>query len=335
MDLHDVYQDPTVSTMEEKFSLTKVSETEFLGKYPLEAFQENARGTYGGEFVAQSLVAAMDSVSDKEFQPHSLHSYFLKAGKKESPMRYEVTATSEGRNFCNRLVKCFQQHTGDLCFILMASFTRNNLIAQRKKDFAALSPQQQYHPRTKVPFEFLRQPHFTFDKYIHHLNTLPHMQHINGNIVHALPPETVDVTSAEESLDPGCKEFGVFFRVRDNMELVRDAVKARVVDLAFASDSFYLGTLVRAVNISLNDRTAKSFFRVSLDHLVFFHDVDFDPTAWMFFDYRFVRMSNDRVLVVVLIFSHDRRLVATVTQEAIAYVPMELVDKAKGGSYKL
>lgn len=334
MDLHDVYQDPTVSTMEEKFSLIRTSATEFVGKYPLESFHENARGTYGGEFVAQSVVAAMDSVADKEFQPHSLHSYFLKAGKKLSPMRYEVTVTSEGRNFCNRLVKCFQHDSGELCFILMVSFTRNNLIARRKSDFAALSPQQQRHPRTKVPFEFLRQPHYTFDKYVHHLNTLPQREHINGNILLATPPETLNVTSAEEGVDPGCKEFGVFFKIRDNMDLVRDKVKARVVDLAFASDSFYLGTLARAVNISLNDRSAH-FFRVSLDHLVFFHDTDFDPTLWMFFDYRFVRMSNDRVLVVVQMFSHDRRLVATVTQEAIAYVPMDFVEKARGGSYKL
>lgn len=334
MRLHDVYQDPTISTLEEKFSLIRKSSTEFVGKYPLEAFHEDARGTYGGEFVAQSLVAAMDSVSDKEFQPHSLHSYFLKAGRRESPMRYEVKVTSEGRNFCNRLVQCYQQHTGELCFILMVSFARNNLICKRKSDFAALSQVDQEHPRAKVPYEFLRQPHFTFDKYIHHIHSLPHEEHINSNIVHAVPPETWKVAN-DESLELARKEFGVFFKVNDNMELMNDRVKGRLIALVFASDSFFLGTLVRAMGLSLDDPVSRRFFRVSLDHLVFFHDIDFDPTKWMFFDYRFARMSNDRVLVIVLIFSHDRRLVATVTQEAIAYVPLGIAKKGKGGSYKL
>ena len=335
MSLLEVYLNPKVSVLEEKFSLIRQSDTDFIGKYPLEPFKENGRGTYGGEFVAQSLAAALETVRESEFHPHSLHSYFLKAGQKESPMRYEVTTTSEGRNFCNRLVKCYQLHTNQLCFIAMISFMKNNSIAKRKIEFAALEEHEKRHPRAKVPFEFLRQPHFTFDKYINKIDTLPQIVHTNGNMLHAVPPETYELSSHEEGMDTGSKEFGLFFKVNDNLDLARDKLKARFVDLAFASDSFYLGTLARAMHIPMTEKGSTDFFRVSLDHVVYFHDIDFDPTDWMFLDYKFVRMSNDRVLVAVLIFTRDRRLIATVTQEAVAFLPLRLVDRARGGTYKL
>lgn len=323
------------SKLEEKFTLIRKSSSEFVGKHPHEPFTEGARGTYGGDFIAQSLKAAWDSIESKQFQPHSFHSYFLKPGLTESVMRYEVESTSDGRNFCSRLVKCYQLHTNDLCFMLMASFAKDNSIRSRKEKFGRLSDDDKTHARAKVPFEFLRKPLNVFDKYIDKLDSLPQMEHTNGNLVHAIPPETLRLQEGEEKLDPALKQFGLFAKVNDDLTHAKDKVKARLVDFAFLTDSFYLGTMIRAVNVPLTNKSAIDFFRVSLDHTVYFHDVDFDPTEWMFLDYRFVRMSNDRILVNALFFTKEKRLVATVQQEAIAFVPMSLLERTRGGSYKL
>lgn len=323
------------SKLEEKFRLVPQHQGQFLGKHPLEPFAEGGRGSYGGDFVAQSLLAAWETVGDLQFQPHSLHGYFLKAGLAESVMRYEVENTSDGRNFCSRLVRCFQLHSNVLCFMLMVSFTKDNSVSLRKQKFAQLPMEEQHHERAKVPFEFLRQPLAVFDKYIDRLDELPTIQHTNDNLVHAIPPETFRVQKHERGTEPPLKNFGLFARVNDDLTNAGNLMKARFVDLAFLSDSFYLGTMMRAVNVPLTDSEAMNFFRVSLDHSICFHDSDFDPTEWMFIDYRFVRMSNDRILVNALFFSRDKRLVATVQQEAIAFLPMRVVQKTSGGSYKL
>lgn len=338
--LEELYDNPDVCKLEEKFSVVRSPEStpeakvmEFTANYPLEPFREDTRGTYGGEFVAQSLVAAWDSIADPEFDIHSLHSYFLKAGLMKSVMRYEVTVTSEGRNYCSRLVKCYQLHSNELCFILMASFTRNNDIHKRQEQFSALDQEKQLHPRTKVPFEFLRSPHYTFDKYKDRLDELSQLEHTNGNLIHAMIPETWRGTKKEEHVDPGNREFGLFFKVVDNPSRAKNPHRTKMVDFVFASDSIYLSTVMRAVLPKLD--YSKDFFRVSLDHTVYIHDTNFDPTEWIFLDYKFVRLSNDRVLVTSLYFTMDKRLVATVQQEAMTLFPLGLVKLSKHGSYKL
>lgn len=332
MSLKDVYENEQVCKMEEKFSLIKRSETEFLGKYPLEPFRADARGTYGGEFVAQALRAAWELISDSEFEIHLLHLYFLKAGLMESVMRYEVVETSEGRNMCLRLVKCYQN--SQLCFTMLASFCRNNNIRRRKQEFAALSAEEQANPRTRVPFEFLRKPHYTFYKYKDRLDDMNALEHTNGNLTHVLLPETFRGPKKQREAAPAERQFGLFFKVNDNVEKAHNKLITKMVDFAYVSDSFYLGTVLRAVFPTLEYKKT-DFFRVSLDHTIYYHDTDFDPTQWMFLDYTFQRLSNDRVLVTSQYFTLDERLVATVLQEALCLFPLTLIRDNKLGSYKL
>ncbi|KAJ8146312.1 hypothetical protein OY671_000600 [Metschnikowia pulcherrima] len=334
MSLADVYRNKDVCKFEEKFGLVQNSSTEFVGKYPLEPFREGARGTYGGEFLAQSLRAAWDSIDDREFDVHSLHSYFLKAGSNSSVMRYEVTVMSQGRNFCSRLVQCFQSHNNQLCFTMMASFTRNNNVQKRKKEFQELPESIKRNPRTKVPFEFSRSPHYTFFKYANKLDSMSSIEHTNGNMSHIFPAETWKRPKRGRENEPGSREFGLFFKVNDNTEQAQDKGKARMIDFAFASDSLYLSTVMRAV-FSRLDYQKNDFFRVSLDHTIYYHDTDFDPTQWMFLDYKFERLSNDRVLVTSRYFTLDKRLVATASQEALCFFPFELIENNRYGSYKL
>ncbi|CUM46383.1 uncharacterized protein AC631_03094 [Debaryomyces fabryi] len=328
MSIEEIYNNVKVCKLEEKFSLKKLSDTVLEGNYPLEPFKEGARGTYGGEFVSQGLLAAWETVDDPDFSPHSFHSYFLKAGSIESVMRWEVTKTMEGRNYCNRLVHCYQQHNNQLCFILTASFTRNNSIQQRKLDYET-------NPGTKIPFEFQRSPQYFFEKYYDKLDDMQYFEHTNGNLQHIVPPEYfTGMPSDFLSQETGMRDIGFFVRVNDDISLAKDELKARLISMAFASDSFYLSLLVCSLGIPLSIEIF-NFFRVSLDHTVYFHDTDFDPTKWLFLDYRFSRMSNDRVLCQCQVFNEKGTMVVSIVQEAIALIPKKYIDKAVGGSYKL
>lgn len=67
-------------------------------------------GLYGGQIVAQGLMAAAHSVPE-EFPVHSLHAYFIRRGDASAPIRYEVDRIRDGRSFYTRRVVA-RQSTG-------------------------------------------------------------------------------------------------------------------------------------------------------------------------------------------------------------------------------
>jgi len=67
-------------------------------------------GLYGGQIVAQGLMAAAHSVPE-QFAVHSLHAYFIRRGDANAPIRYEVDRIRDGRSFYTRRVVA-RQSTG-------------------------------------------------------------------------------------------------------------------------------------------------------------------------------------------------------------------------------
>lgn len=58
---------------------------------------------FGGQVVAQALKAAAETV-DADRAAHSLHSYFIRPGSHEEPLRFEVERLRDGRSFSTRQV---------------------------------------------------------------------------------------------------------------------------------------------------------------------------------------------------------------------------------------
>lgn len=315
-----------MSLMEQRFAVVSKGNDIFEGVRPLEPFKEGARGTYGGEFVTQALLVAYETVEDPEFSPHSFHLYFLRAGSDKLVMRWEVKRTSDGRNFCNRLLQAYQSETNVLCFQFVVSFARKNSIKQRKLEYSQLTNPD---PKTAVPFEFLSKPQYFFDKYYDRIDELPYITHTHDLMHHAIPEEFMSASWQADQKIIGEKLFGFFFRTSDDLTAVHNKTKAALLNLTFASDSFYLATLCVALGLPLNNDNT-SFFRVSLDHAVWFHDVDYDPTEWLFLDYNFSRLSNNRVLCHGRVYNRQGLLVASLVQEGLVYLPREMVAKAAG-----
>ncbi|QMW22420.1 acyl-CoA thioesterase [Sandaracinobacteroides saxicola] len=70
--------------------------------------QRNANNAlFGGQVLAQALTAATHTVEDRGV--HSLHGYFLRAGKADSPVIYQVDRTRDGGRFSTRRVTAVQQ----------------------------------------------------------------------------------------------------------------------------------------------------------------------------------------------------------------------------------
>jgi acyl-CoA thioesterase-2 len=74
--------------------------------------QRNANGAlFGGQVLAQALTAATHTVEDVEGDRgvHSLHGYFLRAGRADQRVIYQVDRTRDGGRFSTRRVIAIQQ----------------------------------------------------------------------------------------------------------------------------------------------------------------------------------------------------------------------------------
>lgn len=79
------------------------------------------RNLFGGHVLAQALVAAYKTVESGRFC-HSLHGYFLRLGKTDQPIFYEVDLIRSGQSFTTRRVVAKQG--GVAIFTMSASFQR-------------------------------------------------------------------------------------------------------------------------------------------------------------------------------------------------------------------
>ena len=83
-------------------NLEQAGETTFIGISP----PDRERRVFGGQVVAQALVAADRTVTDRT--AHSLHAYFLLPGDPKQPIRYEVERLRDGKSFSTRRVVAHQ-----------------------------------------------------------------------------------------------------------------------------------------------------------------------------------------------------------------------------------
>ncbi|KAI5964676.1 uncharacterized protein KGF55_001745 [Candida pseudojiufengensis] len=326
----EVYNDESVGKMEAKARVKFIKEEGnkviYQGIYPVEPFREGARGTYGGDFVSQGLNAAWESVGRDNFQPHSLHSYFVKAGSIESLLRWEVLKISDSRNFANRIALAYQEHTNNLVFTIQVSFTKDNDLNIKEEEFQKLVASGA--DIKSVPFQFKRSPNQKYFKYKDEVDDLPYFEHTNGNLAHAVPPDFFSKTKNFDINKIGDVELGLFVKVLDDYSLGKDKIKQSFLGLAFASDALWLATIIKAIGLPLS-KNESDFFRVSLDHILYFHDLNFDSSNWLYLDYRFVSMGNNRILGIVNFYTLDGKAIATTVQEAYGFIPKYMVDESK------
>src|SRR5690349_23146604 len=80
--------------------------------------KEQRQRIYGGQVIAQSLLAAYSTVEERVC--HSLHCYFIRPGDPKVPIVFEVDRSRDGGSFTTRRVVAVQH--GQQIFNLAASF---------------------------------------------------------------------------------------------------------------------------------------------------------------------------------------------------------------------
>lgn len=106
-----------------------------------------ARGAYGGQLVAQALLASYETVASG-FAIHSIHSQFLAAADVNLPVTYVVDKAYDGRTYVTRVVQAKQRNR--LVMSAIASFSRRGNARPHVLSHAVPMPARELPPTDDV-----------------------------------------------------------------------------------------------------------------------------------------------------------------------------------------
>jgi len=281
------------SDLDDRDPLARLIERLDLAAHGADRFEARAtngmRRLFGGMIAAQSAVAAMRTVDDARL--HSLHGYFLRAGRPGVPLVFEVARLRDGISFAARRVVARQG--ADVIFELLASFTdRETGVAHDHEPpgGAALAA----GPAALPDWESVRSRE-------------------TGEPPRA--PDAIEVRVVRPEDDrPGVApppHRAVWMRTRGPLP---DDPAIHTALLVYASDRTLLRTAAR-LHGGMRDRLP-----ASLDHAVWLHrppGVDFRLDDWLLYASETPIASGGRALVQGRMLTRDGVRVATVVQEGL------------------
>lgn len=250
---------------------------------------------FGGQVVAQAMLAAEASVPDvQDRPPGSFHCRFLRPGDVAKPINYRVARDSDGRSFSHRRVEADQ---GDKP-ILTASI----MFHRREEEVSHQIPM----PPVPGPEELIAGLVATRD------GGGPLAEMARGFLSGGRAVEMVPAELAQWDLrEP--QDAPVVTWIRFGTALPDEPRLHRAI-LGYVSDM----SLMRAADV----RHGLSWFRgevvqASLDHMIWFHD-DFRADDWLLYVTDSPWAGHGRILTRGTMFRRDGRMVATTTQEALS-----------------
>lgn len=254
-----------------------------------------ARGTtgmrrlFGGLIAAQSAVAAMRTVEGARL--HSLHGYFLRAGRPGVPLHFEVARLRDGLSFAARRVVARQGP--EEIFELLASFTDREAGIEHAHEPSAAEPLAT-DPESLPDWETVRS---------RETGEPPRM------------PDAIEVRVVHAEDDrPGASPppaRAVWLRTRGALP---DEPAIHAALLVYASDRTLLRTAAR-LHGGMRDRLP-----ASLDHAVWLHRAPgaaFRMDEWILYASETPVASGGRALVQGRMLDRRGARVATVSQEGL------------------
>ncbi|EMT62793.1 Acyl-coenzyme A thioesterase 8 [Fusarium odoratissimum] len=294
-----------------------------------------ARGVYGGQIMAQALLAGYETVT-AEFMVHSIHCHFLKAAQPQTSVVYRVERVRDTRSFATRMIRATQED--ELVFYATASFAKNH-TSQKSKSL--LQHSVSFPQGEKLP-------------------SRPLVQSAAGQACPDQPCDCVRSTSrTNSSASPSNKSL------RNMLENTADVDNddhdgnhhAHAAVLLYMSDNYFLATTFRARDASRfssptsdysdsstighrskgtggaidalaleelkdNEGAPKDGGQVtmaaSMDHTVYIHNLhQLRADNWMLVEMESPWADDERGLVISRIWSHDGTLLATCFQEGL------------------
>jgi len=257
---------------------------------------------FGGQLVAQSLVAAGRSV-EEGCLPHSIHTTFLRAGLSGTPVTYRVERLRDGRQIATRDVSAWQ---GDrlVCRSTVSCTTITDGLSHSRPAPATGGP------RAATDLRILAEPDGGLGEYWDDFGSIEvrvePQHHPTTDLPWAALPENVWMRSVEA--------------LGDDPLLHRAAI-------AYASDLMLMSTALTPHGHTTGHETtlARDWWAVSLDHTMWFQrQVRADD--WLLFEHSTAAAHDSRVLIDAAVFGPDGTHAVRVTQEALVRTHREAED---------
>lgn len=249
---------------------------------------------FGGQVLAQSLVAAMRTVPD-ERNVHSMHGYFLRPGDVNHPITFSVDRIHDGRSFSTRRTQAYQNGVPILSMI--ASFQDEDEGLEHHLEMPTDLPDPESLPRTSDTLG-----HIDHDFARHWANDRPFdMRHV---------PSSIYLSVDGEHTSKQMIWMKTFEPIPDDPDLHRAA-------LAYVSDYSIMEPVLRRHGLAWATPGLKV---ASLDHAMWWHRFG-RVDEWMLYVQDSPSAQGGRGLSTGSIYSRDGLLLATVAQEGMVRVP--------------
>lgn len=264
----------------------------------------NPRRIYGGQLVAQSLLAAGRTIPDG-WAAHSLHTYFLNAGKPDVPLRLEVERRRDGRSFAARRVVAIQADRPvtdtTLSFANPEGWSGGQL--NHGEPMPTGLPDPWSLPTTA---EWLAEAGLSEYMQLSRVDDVLDVRYITE------PPPILRMRGG-----PIPRVTQVWCRMRHELD---DALLTHQAALAYLSDTTLAENIVSPYGVV---RVIDGGTSASLDHAVWFHR-PFRADDWMLYETVSPVAIEDRGLVRGTMYSSDGAHIATTTQEMLVRLPAGL-----------
>ena len=273
--------------------------------------------TFGGQVLAQALVAAQRTVEGKQL--HSVHGYFLRPGDITKPLYYASQRLNDGRSFATRRVQAFQE-SGDAPEFEPGAEVYENPQAI----FSAIASFQV--PAAGVEHQLPVMPQGLPDP-----ESLPRVSDYLGAVQHPVAQAVawerpIDIRYVSAPLYTQPDEFStepqavVWFKTFDELVNPDGSAVPEVYHqaaIAYASDYLPLEPALRAHSKFWLQPGMKS---ASLDHAMWFHRPA-RADRWLVYVLDSPSAQGGRMLARGSIFTAEGELVATVAQEMMFRLP--------------
>ena len=270
---------------------------------------ENGARLFGGQVLAQASAAAYRTVDNVHL--HSLHAYFLRPGRVDRPVLYEVERVRDGRSFTTRRVVAIQN--GQAIFNMDASFQQDEIGLEHSTPMPNVPPPAELREDVEVARELggpkgdpRMSPMAKVDRPFH-LRSIFELGSEAWGENRFWNPTWIKFREAV-SLPSDAQDSAMHAQ----NEAFRLQALARCL-VAYASDMGLVSTAVMPHQSSVNRRDLQM---ASLDHSLWIHrSVCLDQ--WLLFHKRTSTAQGSRGMVHAEFFSEHGRLVASMTQEGL------------------
>jgi acyl-CoA thioesterase-2 len=249
---------------------------------------------FGGQVLAQSLVAAIRTVPDERIV-HSMHAYFLRPGDVNLPITFSVDRIHDGRSFSARRTQAYQE--GVPILSMNASFQDEDDGLNHQVEMPTDLPEPESLTNSATILDDVDHPvarYWARDRPFD-------MRHIPSPIYLKVEGEHV----AHQAI--WIKAVGP---LPDDRNLHRAA-------LAYASDYSILESIMRRHGVSWATKGLKA---ASLDHAMWWHRFG-RVDDWLLYTQESPSATGGRGLSLGRIYNRDGVLLASVAQEGMVRVP--------------